>query len=42
MLCEHLFRPLAHVLVLVRWSTHSAGGVTEKDRELAATTDSLA
>jgi 4a-hydroxytetrahydrobiopterin dehydratase len=24
--------------VLVRWSTHSAGGVTERDRELAART----
>jgi 4a-hydroxytetrahydrobiopterin dehydratase len=24
--------------VLVRWSTHSAGGVTEQDRELAART----
>ena len=28
--------------VLVRWSTHSAGGVTDKDRELAARTDELA
>lgn len=24
--------------VLVRWTTHSAGGVTERDRELAART----
>jgi 4a-hydroxytetrahydrobiopterin dehydratase len=24
--------------VLVRWSTHSAGGVTERDREMAALT----
>jgi 4a-hydroxytetrahydrobiopterin dehydratase len=24
--------------VLVRWSTHSAGGVTQRDRELAART----
>jgi 4a-hydroxytetrahydrobiopterin dehydratase len=24
--------------VLVRWSTHSAGGVTDRDRELAART----
>ena len=24
--------------VLVRWSTHTAGGVTERDRELAART----
>jgi len=28
--------------VRVRWSTHSAGGVTDKDRELAARTDELA
>ena len=28
--------------VLVRWSTHSAGGVTDKDRTLAARTDELA
>ena len=28
--------------VLVRWSTHSAGGVTDKDRALAARTDELA
>ena len=27
--------------VLVRWSTHSAGGVTDKDRALAARTDEL-
>ena len=27
--------------VRVRWSTHSAGGVTDKDRELAARTDEL-
>jgi 4a-hydroxytetrahydrobiopterin dehydratase len=27
--------------VLVRWSTHSAGGVTDRDRELAARTDEL-
>ena len=24
--------------VLIRWSTHSAGGVTERDREMAART----
>jgi 4a-hydroxytetrahydrobiopterin dehydratase len=28
--------------VRVRWSTHSAGGITDKDRELAARTDELA
>jgi len=28
--------------VVVRWSTHSAGGVTDRDRELAARTDELA
>ena len=28
--------------VTVRWSTHSAGGVTEKDRELAERTSGLA
>ena len=28
--------------VVVRWSTHSAGGVTDRDRELAARTTPLA
>ena len=27
--------------VTVRWSTHSAGGVTDRDRDLAARTDLL-
>jgi 4a-hydroxytetrahydrobiopterin dehydratase len=27
--------------VTVRWTTHSAGGITDRDRELAAATDSL-
>jgi 4a-hydroxytetrahydrobiopterin dehydratase len=27
--------------VTIRWSTHSAGGVTDRDRELAARTDEL-
>jgi 4a-hydroxytetrahydrobiopterin dehydratase len=27
--------------VLVRWTTHSAGGITDRDRELAARTDEL-
>jgi 4a-hydroxytetrahydrobiopterin dehydratase len=28
--------------VTVRWVTHSAGGITERDHELAIATDSLA
>ncbi len=28
--------------VVVRWSTHSAGGVTDRDRELAERTATLA
>jgi len=28
--------------VRVRWTTHSAGGITDRDRELAARTDELA
>jgi len=28
--------------VVVRWSTHSAGGVTDRDREMAARTAELA
>jgi 4a-hydroxytetrahydrobiopterin dehydratase len=28
--------------VTVRWTTHSVGGITEKDRELAERTSSLA
>jgi 4a-hydroxytetrahydrobiopterin dehydratase len=28
--------------VTVRWSTHSAGGITEKDREMAEQTSALA
>jgi 4a-hydroxytetrahydrobiopterin dehydratase len=27
--------------VLVRWTTHSAGGITERDHELAAQTSAL-
>jgi 4a-hydroxytetrahydrobiopterin dehydratase len=27
--------------VTIRWSTHSAGGITDRDRELAARTDEL-
>ena len=33
---------LRYKKVAVRWSTHSAGGVTDRDRELAARTDELA
>jgi len=32
---------LRYKKVLVRWSTHSAGGVTDRDRELASRTDEL-
>jgi 4a-hydroxytetrahydrobiopterin dehydratase len=28
--------------VRVRWTTHSAGGITDRDRELATRTDELA
>jgi 4a-hydroxytetrahydrobiopterin dehydratase len=28
--------------VLVRWTTHSAGGITERDHQLAAQTSALA
>lgn len=28
--------------VTVRWTTHSAGGITEKDREMAVRTSALA
>jgi 4a-hydroxytetrahydrobiopterin dehydratase len=28
--------------VTLRWTTHSAGGITDRDRELAQQTDSLA
>lgn len=27
--------------VTLRWTTHSAGGITDRDRELAARTDEL-
>lgn len=33
---------LSYRRVTVRWTTHSAGGVTERDHTLAAETDSLA
>jgi 4a-hydroxytetrahydrobiopterin dehydratase len=33
---------IAYRKVTLRWSTHSAGGITERDRELAARSDELA
>ena len=32
---------ISYRTVTVRWTTHSAGGVTERDRALAAATDAL-
>ena len=32
---------ISYRTVTVRWTTHSAGGVTERDRALAAATDGL-
>ena len=32
---------IAYKKVTLRWSTHSAGGITERDRELAAQSDKL-
>ena len=32
---------ISHRRVTVRWTTHSAGGITDRDRELAARTDEL-
>ena len=33
---------IAYRNVTLRWTTHSAGGVTERDRELAGRSDELA
>jgi 4a-hydroxytetrahydrobiopterin dehydratase len=33
---------IAYRKVTLRWSTHSAGGITERDRELATRSDELA
>jgi 4a-hydroxytetrahydrobiopterin dehydratase len=33
---------IAYRQVTLRWSTHSAGGITERDRELATRSDELA
>ena len=32
---------ISYRTVTLRWTTHSAGGITERDRELAAKTDAL-
>jgi len=32
---------ISYKRVTVRWTTHSAGGTTDRDRELAARTDAL-
>ncbi len=32
---------ISHRRVTIRWTTHSAGGITDRDRELAARTDEL-
>lgn len=32
---------ISYRTVTFRWTTHSAGGITERDRELAAKTDEL-
>jgi 4a-hydroxytetrahydrobiopterin dehydratase len=33
---------VAYRKVTLRWSTHSAGGITDRDRELAARSEALA
>lgn len=33
---------VAYKKVTLRWTTHSAGGITDRDRELAARSDELA
>lgn len=33
---------ISYKRVTLRWTTHSEGGITERDRELAARSDSLA
>jgi 4a-hydroxytetrahydrobiopterin dehydratase len=33
---------VAYKNVTLRWTTHSAGGITDRDRELAARSDELA
>ncbi len=33
---------ISYKTVTLRWTTHSAGGITDRDRELARRTDALA
>ena len=33
---------ISYKRVTLRWSTHSAGGITDRDRQLAARSDELA
>jgi len=33
---------ISYKRVTVRWATHSAGGITDRDRDMAAKTDELA
>jgi 4a-hydroxytetrahydrobiopterin dehydratase len=33
---------ISYKTVTLRWTTHSAGGITDRDRELAERTDALA
>ena len=33
---------ISYKAVTLRWTTHSAGGITDRDRELAGLTDALA
>jgi 4a-hydroxytetrahydrobiopterin dehydratase len=33
---------ISYKRVTLRWTTHSAGGITDRDRELAARSDELA
>jgi 4a-hydroxytetrahydrobiopterin dehydratase len=39
---HHPDMAISYRTVTVRWTTHSEGGVTERDRELAARTSDLA
>jgi 4a-hydroxytetrahydrobiopterin dehydratase len=32
---------ISYRMVTLRWTTHSAGGITDRDRELAARSDAL-
>jgi len=39
---HHPDMTISYRKVTLRWTTHSAGGITDRDRELAARTDALA